>query len=98
MAKLHEYLLSEVHPIGRTNALFLKNLGYDNTNAGTLERDLLNLARAGDLTDSVPSDYGTKYVITGVLSAPNGENAVLKTVWIIDRRESRPRFVTAYPA
>jgi len=36
-AKLVEYMLSEIHPIGRAKALFLKNLGYDNTDAGTLE-------------------------------------------------------------
>ena len=96
-SKLHGYLLSEVHPVGRAKALFLKNLGYDIRNSGTLEQDLLTFAREDDVTDIFTSEYGTKYVITGVLSTPSGETVMLRTVWIIDRGDSRPRFVTAYP-
>ena len=96
-AKLHGYLLSEVHPVGRAKALFLKNLGYDNRNSGTLERDLCTLAREGDVADTITSEYGTKYVITGLISTPSGESVLLRTVWIIDQGDTRPRFVTAYP-
>ncbi len=96
-AKLNGYLLSEVHPVGRAKAQFLKNLGYDISNSSTLERDLLTLAREGDVADTITSEYGTKYVVTGVISTPSGETVLLRTVWIIDRGDSRPRFVTAYP-
>lgn len=96
-AKLDGYLLSEVHPIGRAKALFLKNLGYDIKDSSTLERDLISIAHEGVLTDTITSEYGTKYVITGEISAPNGETVWLRTVWIIDRGIAQPRFVTAYP-
>ncbi len=95
--KLNGYLLSEVHPVGRAKALFLKNLGYDNRNSYTLEQDLLTFAREGQVSDTITSEYGTKYVISGELSTPSGETVLLRTVWIIDRGDSRPRFVTAYP-
>ena len=97
LAKLHGYLLSEVHPVGRAKALFLKNLGYDIRNSGTLEQELLMLAREGDVADTFTSEHGTKYVITGVLNTPTGATVLLLTVWIIDRGDSRPKFVTAYP-
>ncbi len=96
-AKLVEYLLSEIHPIGRAKALFLKNLGYDNTNAGTLERDLLAFAHDISIGETIVSEWGIKYVITSALHTPSGESVYLRTVWIVDQGESRPRFVTAYP-
>ena len=96
-AKLSGYLQSEIHPIRKAKALFLKNLGYDITNSSTLERDLLLVAHEGDLEDTITSEYGTKYVVNREISTPSGETVLLRTVWIIDRGDSQPRFVTAYP-
>lgn len=98
LAKLTDYLLSLNHPFGRAKALLLINLGYDNSNANELERGLMTIARESDVAQELPSDYGTKYVIDGLLETPSGAALDLRTIWIIESGESRPRFVTAYPA
>ena len=61
--KLEDYLLSDVHPVGRSKSLFLKNLGYDNANIGVLEQDLVAVAHEKDVLEIYSTEYGTKYVI-----------------------------------
>ena len=96
--KLENYLPSEVHPVGRTKALFLKNLGYDNTDAGALARDLLAIAHEEDVSDVQSSEYGTKYIIDGMIHTPIGSTVAMRTVWIVETDNPQPRLVTAYPA
>jgi hypothetical protein len=43
------------------------------------------------------SSYGTKYVIDGMIETPDNIAVQVRTVWIIEEGEDRPRFVTAYP-
>ena len=95
--KLEGYLLSENHPIGRAKALLLRNLGYDYTNVKLLEQGLIAVAHEQPVVEVIESEYGVKYVIDGVLQTPSGSALQLRTVWIIDAGEERPRFVTAYP-
>ena len=95
--KLANYLLSEIHPVGRPKALFLKNLGYDDNDIDILANDLLTIAQEQDVSDTQSFDFGTKYVIEGVMQTPNGSSITMRTVWIIESIDSRPRLVTAYP-
>ena len=95
--KLDGYLLSENHPVGKAKALLLRNLGYDDTNVNLLEQGLLTVAHEQTVAEVIESEYGVKYVIDGVLQTPSGSALQLRTVWIIDTAEERPRFVTAYP-
>jgi hypothetical protein len=97
-SKLTEYLLSETHAVGRSKAKFFRQCGYDETRVTALERDLLSVARTGTLVMVDRSPYGTKYVVDGIVEAPNGAMIEVRTVWIIDADNTRPRFVTAYPA
>ena len=90
-------MLSDIHPVGRAKALFLKNLGYDNTNAELLANDLLKIAREQVVLDVRASEYGTKYIIDGMVQTPNGSTVAMRTVWIVETNDSQPRFVTAYP-
>jgi hypothetical protein len=96
-SKLTDYLLSETHSVGRSKAKFLRLLGFDESNVQTLEQGLLAIAQTGDVKEVAPSRHGTKYVIEGGLSAPDGRSAQVQTVWIIDAGQDRPRFVTTYP-
>jgi hypothetical protein len=97
-SKLHNYLLSETHPVGRWKARFFRALGFDETNVDVLEEHLMIIANSGDVKDVMPSAYGTKYVVEGLLQTPSGGLVQVRTVWIIEAGQSRPRFVTAYPA
>ena len=89
------YLLSESHPVGRGKALLLINLGYDSNNVETLQQNLVAVAHEQEVAQVIPTQYGTKYVIDEVLQTPSGTALNVRTVWIIDAGEGRPRFVTA---
>jgi len=91
-------LLSEIQPIGRSKALFFKNLGYDDKEAGTLEQDIIAIAQGEAVSDVQISPFGTKYVIEGTIQTPGGTTVTLRTVWIIESDDPQPRLVTAYPA
>lgn len=97
-SKLTDYLLSETHPIGRAKAQLLLAAGFDRNNVNILEQGLIAIAHIEEVREVTPSAYGTKYVIDGSLRSPNGSLVQLRTVWIIDRNHSDPRFITAYPA
>ncbi len=95
--KLHGYLLSTSHPIGRFKAAFFRALGYSADEWRRLEADL----RAQHLTrEAIPvetSGYGQKYEIRATLVGPAGRTADVVSVWVILAGEDFPRFVTAYP-
>jgi hypothetical protein len=95
--KLTDYLLSETHPIGRSKARFLNSVGFDKLNVVLLEQGLIAIATSEDVREVSSTAHGTKYVVDGILRAPGGELVQVRTVWIINAGEVRPRFVTAYP-
>ncbi len=63
-----------------------------------LEKTLLAIAKTEPVQEIKHSPYGIKYVIERTLNTPKGTSAIVETVWIIERGEQQPRFVTAYPA
>jgi hypothetical protein len=95
--KLIGYLLSETHSVGRFKARLFNAVGYDSTDAQMLQQALIDIAREEEVTETNPTPYGTMYVIDGTLHTPSGTALHMRTVWIIDTGESRPRLVTAYP-
>lgn len=96
--KLIGYLLSETHLDGKSKAKFFQGLGFDEKNLELLAQALLSIARNNEVTEITTSIHGTKYVIEGLLFTKYGYSPEVRTVWIIDRGEEWPRFVTAYPA
>lgn len=60
-----------------------------------LVRALQAHARVGAVVDQIESKHGTKYVVDGPLTGPNATVGI-RSVWIITRRASGPRLVTAY--
>ena len=97
-SKLIEYLLSETYPVGRGKARSFYAAGFDKTNVDILVQGLIAIAQHDEVDEVTSSPHETKYVIDGALESPNGGLLPLRTVWIIDRGQSIPRFVTAYPA
>jgi hypothetical protein len=96
--KLNDYLLSNTHPVGRLKAKFFNSLGFSSINIGALEQRILGIAYFEEVESVITSPHGTKYIIDGLLQGTIGIQARIRTVWIIDIGEERPRFVTAYPA
>jgi hypothetical protein len=95
--KLRRYLLSETHPIGRWKARFFRGIGFDESNVTLFERSLIEIAETEEVVETLTTLHGTKYVIEGLVRAPSGNLVRLRTVWIVDTGQDRPRFVTAYP-
>ena len=95
--KLHGYLLSHTHPVGRFKARFFVALGYAAERWQALEADL----RIQHLTqDAQPGELlpeGQLFTIRAILKGPNGQSAVVLSVWFIAAAGGAPRFVTAYP-
>ena len=96
-AKLHNYLLSNIHSVGKWKARFFRAHGFDETNEDVLGQQLLNIIHSENVKDVVESPHGMKYIIDGRLEGPTGRLIEIRTVWIIDKDQDRPRFVTAYP-
>jgi len=96
-AKVKDYLLSNIHSVGRWKAKFFRTYGFDETNKGLLVEQLMNIIHSQEVNDIIPSPHGIKYIIEGPLETPTGSLVKIRTVWIIDEGQDRPRFVTAYP-
>ena len=97
ISKLKDYLLSETHSVGKSKAKFLRSVGFNETNTHLLKQGLINIAHSQGIKEAVPSPHGIKYIIDGLLQTPADGSIKVRTVWIIDRDQERPRFVTAYP-
>ncbi|VFM99795.1 MAG: hypothetical protein BECKG1743E_GA0114224_102822, partial [Candidatus Kentron sp. G] len=74
VAKITQYLLSVTHPVGKSKARFFRACGYHSGNPEALMRDLLKVARTGQVTQFMHSSHGEKYVVEGILTTPNGTN------------------------
>ncbi len=96
--KLTKYLLSETHAVGRAKAKYFQSLGYTEANADQLADALLIIAKSEKVRQEVTSHYGTKYVVEGKLVTPRGTTVRIRTVWVVESHDKRPRSVTAYPA
>jgi hypothetical protein len=95
--KLHGYLLSRSHPVGRLKAAFFDVLGYSSEKWRQLEADLRSQHLSRDVTLETQIPYGQKYLIHATLVGPSGRSADVVSVWVVRTGEEWPRFVTAYP-
>ena len=95
--KLHGYLLSKTHPIGRFKARFFAALGYSAEGWQEFEADLRiqHLTQDAEPGDSMPE--GQVFTIRATLKGPNGQSAVVLSVWFVPAGSGAPHFVTAYP-
>jgi hypothetical protein len=97
LSKLKDYLLSETHSVGKSKAKILRSVGFNETNVNLLKEGLIAIAHSEDVEGMISSPHGVKYVIDGLLKTPDAGSIKMRTVWIIDKGQVRPRFVTAYP-
>jgi len=94
--KLRDYFPSSSHPIGRFKAAFFAGLGYCQADWAKLEEDIRTQHLPHEAQES-DGPYGRKYRIDAPLVGPNGKRAEVVTIWIVERGEGHPRFVTALP-
>ncbi|MDO8681146.1 MAG: hypothetical protein Q7R30_21730 [Acidobacteriota bacterium] len=96
-AKLHGYLLSREHPIGRFKARFFTALGFSAAQWDELETAFRLQHLTRDATPAESGPHGQAYEIRAILKGPGGSSAPVVSVWFVRVGEQYPRFVTAYP-
>ena len=96
-AKVRDYLLSSVHPVGRFKAVVFHALGYKTEEWERLRDDLLALALSTEAVPGQTSAFGQKYEVSGTLRGPNGREAKFTCVWLVPVDGEAPRFITAFP-
>ena len=96
-AKITHYLLDLNHPQGGGKAQEFRKRGYDESNVATMISDLIGVAQSQPVSEVVQTQYGTKYVIYGVIQPPVGGDLLILSVWQIDYGRSAPRLLSAYP-
>jgi hypothetical protein len=96
--KITDYLLNAAHPDNNGKAQFLAALGFHPEDWEALAAAFRKLAQTAEVTESLESPHGVKYVLDGAIETPSGKTPTVRTVWIVDRGRNCPRLVTAYPA
>jgi hypothetical protein len=95
--KVVAYLLSETHPDGRGKARFFLGHGFTISEWRALAEALRRHAAENPVVESVETPFGVRYVVEGMLHAPDGRTPGVRAVWFMDRAGGDPRLVTAYP-
>jgi len=96
-AKITEYLLNPEHPDNGGKAAFFVALEFSHSDWETLANALRRLALTSDVTESMETVHGKKYIVDGELENPAGKEARVRSILIIDAGTDFPRLVTAYP-
>jgi hypothetical protein len=94
--KLHGYLLSRSHQVGRFKAEFFLGLGYSPEDWRRLEADLRSQHLPKDATAEERTSYGQSTPSALRWWGQRGGRVVVASIWFV-RRGDFPRFVTAYP-
>lgn len=95
--KITAYLLSSTHPDGWNKEQFFIRFGFSVEKWTILADALLGHAAENEVTRVEESAFGNRYVIEGIIHAPDGRTPSIRSVWFIEKGETYARFVTAYP-
>ncbi len=96
-AKITEYLLSSTHREGRSKAKLFTRFGFSASAWEVLAAALLRHAADHEVAKVEASPFGSRYVVEGILYAPDGRTPAIRSVWFIETGEHIPRLATAYP-
>ena len=96
-AKVFDYLLSPTHRDGQHKAKFFTRFGLSQDNWQELGELLRQHALDHEITKVEPSEFGTRYVLEGIMNMPDGRTVPMRTVWFVSDAQDDPRFVSAYP-
>ena len=95
--KIAGYLLSSTHRAGKSKAAFFGKHGFTAENWRALAAALRKHATENEASPTGQTAYGTRYVIDGLLAAPDGAVLNVRSVWFINHGTTVPRFATAHP-
>ena len=85
--KIRQYLLSEIHPVGRFKAAVFLTLGYSAARWEILRDDILALAHTGSAAPGKPNPFGQTFEVDGILTGPSGRSVDVRTIWTCLRQK-----------
>lgn len=95
--KVTDYLLSPLHPDGRSKAAFCRRFGFSASAWEVFADALRRHAADNEVATAEDTPFGTSYTIEGALGTPDGRLPLVRVIWFVSTGESVPRLVTAYP-
>ena len=95
--KVVKYLLSATHRAGKSKASFFMQFGFESSRWEDLAEALKQHALNNEVALEEQTKFGTRYVIDGLLKAPDGTWLNVRSAWFIDEDSETPRFITAHP-
>ena len=96
-SKVDNYLLDENHEQGGSKAKFFKLFGFTDKDSSVLKKSLLEHARERNVDSIQDNNHGRKYILECELNSPDKRNPCVRSIWIIKKGESIPKFITAIP-
>ena len=95
--KLRGYCLNQKHRRGRHKAqVFATTLGLTAEHAETLRQVLLSAALTEPAIPVEEDMYGQRYQLDFTMAGPNGQQATIRSGWIVRHGENFPRLTTCY--
>ncbi len=96
-AKITRYLLDLTSKQGKPKAQFFIAFGFTMETGDRLATALKQHALAHEIASTRETSYGIHYNIEGELETPDQRNPQVRSVWKIEKGETVPALVTAYP-
>ena len=97
--KISLYLLDPSSEEGASKDRYFRSYGFDASAPEILEDALLRYATKTNFIGAERTEHGLKLRFDGPLSAPNGRDAQVLSVWQVDAgTQGAARFVTARPS
>jgi len=95
-AKVRDYLLNPGNLQNQGKAGQFGQYGFVRDQWQILADALCKHPAINPVVQTVASSHGVKYVVECSLETPDRRNPCLRSVWIIENGQERPRLVTAY--
>ncbi|NBV14538.1 MAG: hypothetical protein EBS07_10790 [Sphingobacteriia bacterium] len=95
--KITDYLLSDIHQIGKHKAAFFKGFGFDIEGIKIFKGSQIQHSFEREIEKEVATEYGIKYELKCEIKTPDKRNPCIVTVWIVETGKQVPKLVTAYP-
>ncbi|MGA2749398.1 MAG: DUF6883 domain-containing protein [Verrucomicrobiota bacterium] len=96
-SKVEDYMLNPEHPIGGGKAKFFAHFGFRRERWEELAAALRRHAQENPVADTLADAGGVTYIVEGGITTPSGRQPRVRTIWLMERSELAPRFITAYP-
>jgi hypothetical protein len=95
--KITQYLLDPTSKHGKSKAQFFLSFGFTIEAWETMAASLKQHALTHEVASTRETPYGIHYNVQGALQTPDDRNPQVRSVWKIEKDETIPALVTAYP-